>query len=79
MIIATRAAYSIGGLHLWFYKTLVLIEFAAVLWMLLVLCNRPGGERAAAACVAIACVVGLHTSRVLFLFLPLNGGTAPSC
>jgi len=34
MTIATKAAYSVGGLHLWFYKTLVLIEFAGVLWML---------------------------------------------
>ena len=75
MIIATKAAYSIGGLHLWFYKTLVLIEFAAVLWMLLVLWQPAGWKRTAAAFVAIACVVGLHSSRVLFLFLPLNGGT----
>jgi len=75
MTIATKAAYSVGGLHLWFYKTLVLIEFAGVLWMLLVLWRPAGWKRMAAAAVAIACVVGLHSSRVLFLFLPLNGGT----
>jgi len=75
MTIATKAAYSIGGLHIWFYKSLVLIEFAAVLWMLLVLWQPAGWKRMAAAAVAMACVVGLHSSRVLFLFLPLNGGT----
>ena len=75
MIIATKAAYSLGGLHLWFYKALVLLEFAAVLWMLLVLWQPAGWKRMTAAIVAIACVVGLHSSRVLFLFLPLNGGT----
>lgn len=75
MTIATKAAYSIGGLHLWFYKALVLIEFAALLWMLLVLLQPAGWKRMVAATVAIACVVGLHSSRVLFLFLPLNGGT----
>jgi len=75
MIVATKAAYEIIGLHLWVYKTLVLLEFAAVLWLLLVLWQPAGWRRITAALVALACVVGLHSSRVLFLFLPLNGGT----
>jgi hypothetical protein len=75
MIVATKAAYAMGGLHLWFYKTLVLIEFALVLWVLQILWRPSGWRQQLAAFVASACVVGLHTSRVLFLFLPLNGGT----
>lgn len=75
VIVATKAAYAVGGLHLWFYKALVLLEFMAVLWTLLVLWRPHGWKQQTAAFVAAACVVGLHTSRVLFLFLPLNGGT----
>jgi hypothetical protein len=76
MIVATKAAYTVGGLHLWFYQALVLLEFAAVLWVLLVLWRPRSWQQRLAAFVALACVVGLHTSRVLFLFRPLNGGTA---
>src|SRR5262245_22668640 len=51
MTIATKAAYAIAGLHLGFYKALVLVEFAAVLWMLLVLWQPSGWKRMAAAFV----------------------------
>src|SRR5262249_6259023 len=34
---------------------------------------RPlGSQRALAAVVALSCILGLHTSRILFLFVPLN-------
>src|SRR4051812_17599695 len=52
MIVATKAAYEAIGLHLWAYKALVLLEFAAVLWLLLVLWRPTGWKRTAAAFVA---------------------------
>jgi hypothetical protein len=72
LIIGVKLAHQLAGLRGWFYKALVLLQFAAILAALLWIFRPMTRTRAAAACVALACMAGLHTSRVLFMFVPLN-------
>jgi phycobilisome linker polypeptide len=70
--IGTRAAYKVIGLSLGTYKTIVVLEFALILGILVVAFRPIGRDRAVAAVLALSVVVGLHTSQILFLFNPLN-------
>jgi hypothetical protein len=72
LIIGVKLAHQVVGLRAWFYKALVLLQFAAILAGLLWIFQPTTRRRAVAACIALACVAGLHTSRVLFMFIPLN-------
>jgi hypothetical protein len=72
LMIGIKAAYDVLGLHLWAYQSIVLIQFGAVLALLLWLFRPVGVHRVVAAVVALSCVLGLHTSRILFVFIPLN-------
>jgi hypothetical protein len=73
--VALKASYELFGMHLWPYKTLVLLQFASVLALVIWLCRPVGGRRASAACIALSCIAGLHTSRILFGFWPVNAGS----
>jgi hypothetical protein len=70
--IAAKTTWEMVGVNLWIYQGLVLAQFAAALALLLWLFRPIGAARVMAALVALSCVVGLHTSRILFLFIPLN-------
>ena len=70
--LGVKAAYQVVGLRLWWYQALVLLQFAAVLALLIWLFRPLSVRRALAACVALSCVVGLHSTRILFGFWPLN-------
>jgi hypothetical protein len=72
LIIGMKLVHQLVGLRAWFYKTVVLLQFAAVLVGLLWIFLPLTRTRAMAACIALATVAGLHTSRVLFMFAPLN-------
>lgn len=74
--LAIKLAYEVVGLQLWFYVALVIAQFGAVLALLVWLFRPVGLGPGLAACVAVGCVVGLHTTRVLFMFVPLNGHSA---
>ncbi len=74
--VAAKAAYAVVGLNLWIYQALVLAQFAAALAILVWLFRPIATSRAVAAIVALSCVAGLHTSRILFLFVPLNPHSA---
>lgn len=74
--VAAKAAYEIVGLNVWLYQALVLAQFAVALGLLLWIFRPIGIPRAVAAVVALSCVAGLHTSRILFLFVPLNPHSA---
>ena len=74
--VAAKAAYGIVGLNLWIYQGLVLAQFAAVLALLIWIVRPIGVSRVVAALVALSCVVGLHTTRIMFLFVPLNPHSA---
>jgi hypothetical protein len=72
MIIGVKLSHQLVGLRAWCYELLVLLQFAAILLGLVWIWAPTTRSRATAACVALACVAGLHTSRVLFMFMPLN-------
>ena len=72
LIVGVKVVHQLAGLRAWFYKALVLLQFAAILAALLWIFQPLTRKRAAAACVALSCLAGLHTSRVLLMFVPLN-------
>ena len=72
LIIGVKLAHQLAGLRVWFYQALVVLQLAAILAALLWIFRATTRTRAAAACITVACVVGLHTSRVLLMFAPLN-------
>ena len=73
--VALKASFGLFGMQLWPYKTLVLLQFACVLALVIWLCRPIGMPRAVAACIALSCIAGLHTSRILFGFWPVNAGS----
>lgn len=70
--LGVKVAYDIVGLNLWVYQSLVIVQLAAAVALLVWLFQPVGRARAVAAVVALSCILGLHTSRILFLFVPLN-------
>jgi len=70
--LGTRSAYRVLGLNIDAYQAIVFVEFGVLLIMLVVLFRPSGWRRVAAAILALSVAVGLHTSRILFLFVPLN-------
>jgi hypothetical protein len=68
----TRLGYQLAGVNLAIYQGLVILEFALILVALAYIFRPEGWPRVAAAILALSVVVGLHTSRILFLFVPLN-------
>ena len=70
--LAIKASYEAVGLWLPFYQALVVLLFAASLTLIVWVCRPVGSRRAAAACIAVSCLSGLHTSRILWGFWPLN-------
>ena len=79
LIIGVKLAHQLVGLRVWFYQALVVLQFAAILAALLWIFQPVSRKRAVAASIALACVVGLHTSRVLFMFAPLTPTPLASC
>ena len=74
--IGTRVSYRIIGLNLNVYKFIVVLEFALILLALAALFHAHGWPRVVASTVALSVAVGLHTSQILFLFVPLNAYAA---
>jgi hypothetical protein len=70
--VGTRVAYRIIGLNLGAYKIIVILEFALILLALAALFHATGWPRVVASTIALSVAVGLHTSQILFLFVPLN-------
>ncbi|HET9360843.1 MAG TPA: hypothetical protein VFO58_13925, partial [Vicinamibacterales bacterium] len=75
-VLMIKVAYETAGLRLWVYQALVLLQFAAVLGLVLWLFRPLGTARGVAAAIALACLTGLHTTRILFFFVPLNAHSA---
>lgn len=70
--LGTRAAYRVAGLNLNAYKALIMLQFALILLALAAMFRAQGLKRAVAAVIALSVVVGLHSSQILFFFVPLN-------
>ena len=64
--------YGIVGANLTVFKAIIVVQFAGVLWCLVALFRVSTGYQALAACLALSCFVGLHTSSILFSFYPLG-------
>ena len=74
--VGTRVAYRINGLNLNRYKFIVVVEFALILLALAALFDAKGWPRVVASTIAVSVAAGLHTSQILFLFVPLNAYAA---
>jgi hypothetical protein len=71
-ILLVKALYGMAGLHLWFYKAIVLAQFAAILSVFIILTGPDQPPRVLAALLSLTVLLGLHTTRILFSFFPLN-------
>ena len=71
-MLVVKMLYGTVGLHLWIYKLLVLLQFALILGVVIAILRPTGTARTIAALLAVGCIAGLHTSRILFSFFPLN-------
>ena len=74
--LGTRLAYKSIGLSLRTYQALVELQFVLLLAALVLIFRPVGWRQGVAASLALSIAVGLHTSRILFLFVPLNAYTA---
>ena len=74
--VGTRVAYRVLGQNLGAYQLLVLLQFALILLTLAALFDAKGWPRVVASTIALSVAVGLHTSQILFLFVPLNAYAA---
>ena len=64
--------YGIVGANLSVFKAIVVVQFAGILCCLIALFRVITGYQALAACLALSCFVGLHTSSILLGFFPLG-------
>jgi hypothetical protein len=71
-VLLTKLLYEVGGLSLWFYKSLVLVQFAALLALLVCVLRPTGWSRTVSALVAVCCVAGLPSSQILLALFPGN-------
>jgi hypothetical protein len=71
-VVLIKLLYEVGGLHLWFYKTLVLLQFTAILAVLVWILGPTGWPRTVAVLVALGCVAGLPSSQILLALYPGN-------
>jgi hypothetical protein len=76
LVVMMKVAYEIVGLRAWVYQALVVLQFGTVLGLLVWLFRPRGTARGVAAAIALACFTGLHTTRILFFFAPLNAHSA---
>jgi hypothetical protein len=76
LVVMTKVAYETIGLSLWLYQVIVLLQFAAALGLLLWVCRPLDTRRGVAAALALACFAGLHSTRMMFFFVPLNAYSA---
>jgi hypothetical protein len=72
MHVSIKAMYELFGVRAWPYYALVLLQYGAMLGLLVILFRPIGIRRGIAATVALACFAGLHTSRSSFLLVPVN-------
>ncbi len=71
-VVLTKLLYQVGGVTLWFYKSLILLQFAAILAVVVWLLRPTGWPRTVSAVVAVCCVAGLPSSQILLALFPGN-------
>ena len=70
--LSTRLVFRSVGIDIGVYRGIVLLEFVLILVALIVVFRPVGSRQGLAAMLALSVAVGLHTSQILFLFVPLN-------
>ena len=71
-LVAVELIYAVAGANLTVFKAITVLQFAGVLWCLIALFRVNTGYQALAACLALSCFVGLHTSHIMFGFFPVS-------
>ena len=71
-LLAVDLIYGVVGANLTVFKATTVVQFAGVLWCFVVLFRVATGYQALAACLALSCFVGLHTSSIMFGFFPVS-------
>jgi len=74
--VGTRVAYRVLGLNLAAYQLIVILQFTLILLAIAALFDAKSWPRVVASTIALSVAVGLHTSQILFLFVPLNAYAA---
>ena len=67
-----KLLYDVAGLNLWFYKSLVLIQFLIILTVLIRNLRPSGWHRSTAALIALCCIGGLPSTQILLNVLSPN-------
>jgi hypothetical protein len=76
LLIWIKLGFEAFGSTAWAYHALALLQYAACLGLLLRLFRPPDLKRGIAAALAITCFVGLHSSRAMFILIPVNASSA---
>ena len=71
-LLAVDLIYGVVGANLTVFKATTVVQFAGVLWCFVALFRVATGYQALAACLALSCFVGLHTSSIMFGFFPVS-------
>ena len=71
-VMLTKLLYELGGLTLWFYKSLVLVQFAGILAILVWLLRPTDWPRTISVLLALCCVSALPISQILLALFPAN-------
>jgi hypothetical protein len=75
LLIWIKLGFELFGVNAWAYQLMVVLQYAAALALLIWLLRPVGVRRGIGAALAITCLVGLHSSRAMFIVVPVN---APS-
>jgi hypothetical protein len=76
LLIWIKLALEAFGASTWAYQALILLQYAASMGLLLWLFRPLDRKRGIAAALAITCFVGLHSSRAMFIAIPVNASSA---
>ena len=71
-VLLIKLLYHVAALRLWFYKALILLQFVAILGVLVWILEPVGWRRSVSVLVALCCVAGLPSSQILLALLPVN-------
>jgi hypothetical protein len=75
LLLWIKAGFETFGLNAEAYHALLLVQYAAAVGLLIWLFRPAGPRRGLAAALAITCFVGLHTSRAMFIVVPVNAAS----
>lgn len=75
LLIWIKLGFEAFGSTAWAYQALILLQYAVSLGLLLRLFRPLDLKRGIAAALALTCFVGLHSSRSMFIAIPVNASS----